>query len=511
MTQGPTISIVFPEAGGIVAGKTVLKYKDVDIGQVTAVQLADGYSKVEVSVRVDRSARGLMVEDARFWIVEPRVTLSGVSGLGTLISGNYIGLQAGRSTEEQRRFVGLETPPAITDQPGRRFTLQASDLGSLGIGAPIYYRRFTVGEIAAYALSPDGKGVSMTVFVNTPYERFVTPQTRFWDASGIDLSLTADGLEVRTQSLVSLLAGGLAFDTPAFATPDEPAPENAVFTLYPDQTTAMKQPDPVSRRYVLYTDSLQGLAVGAPVKLLGLNAGTVIDVGLAMDTKTQQLRPRLLVTFIPERLIDRLAPDQVALGRSLMDQGSGERLQLIRHQVEELGLRAQIRTGNLLTGERYVALDYQPSAPKIALDWGADPLELPVLPGGLADMEGKVTGILVQVDEILAKVDKLPLEGLARDLDRTIQTLDRVLKAADAKTLPDLTRTMESLRHTMASAKRVLENADATLLGEDAPGQQELRDALQEVGRAARSMRVLADYLERHPEALIRGKANDSQ
>ncbi len=511
LTEGPTIAILFQEAGGVVAGKTVLKYKDVDIGQVTAVQLAQGHSQVEVTVKVDRSARDLMVDDARFWIVRPRVTLSGVSGLGTLLSGNYIGMQVGKSTKEQRRFVGLATPPAITDQPGRRFLLKAHDLGSLGIGAPIYYRRLTVGEVAAYALAADGDGIDITVFINTPYERFVTAETRFWDASGIDLSLNAEGLELRTQSLVSVLTGGLAFDTPAFATAREPAPENAVFTLYRSSTMALRQPDPIARRYLLYPESAQGLAVGAPVKLLGLSVGEVAEVGAALDPKTQRFRPRVVVTFFPERLIARMTPDQEAVGRALADEDPAARLSMIRHQVQDLGLRAQVESGNLLTGERYVALDYRPEAPRPTIDWDRDPLELPVTTGGLGGIEDRVAGVLAQLDRILVKVDKMPLDAIAQNLDKTIKTLDRLLKTADAKTLPGVSQTLDRLDGTLATAKRMLKDTNATLLGPDAPGQQELRDALQEVARMARSVRVLADYLERHPEALIRGKGTENQ
>ncbi|HYN79499.1 MAG TPA: MlaD family protein [Lamprocystis sp. (in: g-proteobacteria)] len=511
LTEGPTITILFQEAGGVAAGKTVLKYKDVDIGQVTAVQLAQQFSKVAVTVKVDRSARGLMVEDARFWIVEPRVTLSGVSGLGTLLSGNYIGMQVGRSTREQSDFVGLDTPPAITDQPGRRFLLKAHDLGSLGIGAPIYYRRLTVGEIAAYALATDGDGIDITVFINSPFERYVTTETRFWDASGIDLTLNADGLELRTQSLVSILAGGLAFDAPAFATAGGPAPENSVFTLYGTRTTAMRQPDPIARRYVIYPESAAGLAVGAPVKLRGLSAGEVTEVGVALDPKTRKFRPRVLVTFFPERLIARLTEAQAAMGRAFIEAGPAARLEMIRQQVDDLGLRAQIQSGNLLTGEHYVSLDYHPEAPRPKLDWDQDPLEIPVLAGGFDAIEARVQGVLAQVDKILVKVDKMPLDDIAADLNKTIKTLDGLLKAVDTKTLPAMSQTLNGLDRTLATAQRLFKDTNATLLGPDAPGQQELRDALQEIARTARSLRVLTDYLERHPEALIRGKGQENQ
>lgn len=511
LSEGPTIAIVFPSASGIVSGKTFLKYKDVDIGQVTSVTLADGFSRVEVQVKVDRSARALLVDDTRFWVVQPRVTLSGVSGLGTLLSGNYIGMEAGRSTREQRRFVALEAPPAITDQPGRRFILKTADLGSLGIGAPIYFRRLPVGEVAAYALAADGREIDVTVFVNTPYEQYVTSQTRFWDASGIDLSLNSEGLDLRTQSLVSILAGGLAFDTPPFLPPAGPAPENTAFVLFPDRPTAMKQPDPVARRYLIYPDSAQGLAVGAPLRLLGLVAGEVTEVGLALDPKTRRFRPRVVVTFFPERLVDRLAGDQTVLAKALANEDVAEHTAMVRHQVEDLGLRAEVRSGNLLTGERYVAVDYRADAAPVRLDWSQDPLELPVVSGGLSAIEDRASGVLAQLEALLAKIDKLPLADVARNLDRTIARAGRLIENADDRTLPELNRALEGLHGAMTTAQRVLKNTDKTLLGQDAPAQQELRDALQEVARTARSLRVLSDYLERHPEALIRGKTKENR
>ena len=510
LSEGPTISIVFTAAQGVEAGKTFIKYKDVNIGQVTAVQLDDNFSKVQVTAKIAKSAAGLMVEDAKFWVVEPRVSLSGVSGLNTLLSGNYIGFEAGQSSSKQRKFVGLDVPPTITDQPGRKFVLKASDLGSLGIGSPIYFRRLTVGQVAAYDLAADGKAVSITVFINAPYDKFVSPETRFWNASGIDVSVGAGGVEVRTEGLVALLAGGLAFDTPAFLPVTEPAAENTTFTLYRDQHTAMKQPEIIARRYVLYfSESLRGLSVGAPVTLFGLQAGEVTDVGLSFDPETLAIRPRVLVTFFPERIIARLSPKEQAAGKAFAERGGEAHARFLRRIVEERGLRAQLSSGNLLTGQMYVALDYFPKAPKVKIDWTADPLEIPTLPGGFADIEAKVTGILTQID-------KMQLDAIGGDTRKILETLDRTLKdmniavnRLDTDVTPELKKVLEEVRRATVSADQVLRNTDATLVGKDAPGQQELRDALQEVARAARSLRVLTDYLERHPDALIRGKAGE--
>ena len=543
LSEGPTITIVFKAAEGVEAGKTFVKYKDVNIGQVTAVQLSNDYSRVEVTAKIQKSAAGLMVEDATFWIVEPRVTLSGVSGLGTLLSGNYIGFEVGKSQKKQTKFKGLETPPIITsDQPGRQFQLKADTIGSLGIGSPIYYRRLQAGQVIAYKLANDGKSVDLTIFVNAPYDHYVTGATRFWNASGVDVSIGAGGVDVRTESLVALIAGGIAFDTSAFGGGGEPAAPGAAFTLFHDRVTAMKQPETAAGRFVLYfNESLRGLSAGAPVTLLGLPAGEVTDVGLDIDPKTQTLRGRVEVVSYPDRLVARLSARQAAEGQA-MAQSVAERRALFQRLVEQRGMRAQLRSGSLLTGQLYVALDFFPDAPKAQMDWSQDPTVLPVVPSTIPDLEAKISGIL-------AKLDKLPFDQIGADLTKALGSVDTVLKDTgramnriDSDVTPELKTTLEELRRMiatadellktkvattftgvdttlhevnaaleamrgpLATADRVLKNTDATILGKNAPVQRDLRDALQEVTLAARSLREFLDYLERHPESLIRGK-----
>jgi paraquat-inducible protein B len=513
LSEGPTITIVFKSANGVEAGKTFIKYKDVRIGVVTAVELSEDYSKVLVKAKIAKHAAGLMVDDVKFWVVEPRISLSGVSGLNTLLSGNYIGFQAGKSVEDQRNFIGLDEPPRITDQRGQRFVLKSDSLGSLDIGAPIYYRHLNVGQVSAYSLTPDGKSVEITVFVDAPYDKFVTTETRFWNASGIDVTMGADGVDVRTESLVAVLAGGLAFDAPDYLPPANPAPRNAAFNLYANRTIAMKQPDPVQRRYVLFfNESVRGLSVGAPVTIFGLPVGEVAEVGLAFDPATFMFRPRVLITFYPDRLAKRLsASEQATAGKALTDANTETHVRMLRRSVEERGLRAQLRTGNLLTGELFVAFEYYPNAPKVKIDWSKDPLELPVIPGSLASIETKLSSIL-------GKIDSMPLDAIGIDVKNALATLNQTLKDTDTlvagvntKLVPEGTKTLEELRKAIVDADSVLRNTDTTLFGKDSPAPQDLRDTLQELTRTARAVRILVDYLERHPETLLRGKPEEKR
>jgi len=504
LSQGPTITIIFKKAEGVEAGKTLVKYKDVNIGRVETVELSKDYTKVVVTAKINKSAAGLVVEDAKFWVEQPRVTLSGVSGIGTLLSGNHIGLELGKSKKVRRQFIGLEAPPEIAiDQPGRQFVLQADNIGSVGIGSPLYYRRLNVGRVIGYDLAKDGRSIDIKIFVNAPYDKHVTPQTRFWHASGIDFSLGANGLSVQTQSVMSMLVGGIAFETFSLVPDATPAAEDSVFTLYGNHAAAAKEPDTVVTDYVLFfQESLRGLSIGAPVTYLGLPVGEVTRVGLEYNPKTNSLRPRVDISIYQNRLMAHLMKSATT---EQIVRSETERRAFVQRLVD-LGLRAQLRSGSLVTGQLYVALERFPNAPKVKLDWTNPPYVIPVMPGSLQDLEIKVNGIL-------AKVEKIPLDAIGEEAKKTLVTLNQTMKDAgktlnhiDGEIVPEVKTTVQDLRKAIATAERVLVSTDNTLVGKEAPAQQELRVALQEMARAARAISELAEYLERHPSALIRGK-----
>lgn len=493
LTEGPTITIIFRNAEGIEAGKTFVKYKDVDIGQVTKVRLSEDFQKVVVKAKIDKSAAGLLVDDARFWIEQPRATLSGISGIGTLLSGNYIGLEPGTSRKERREFRGLDVPPAITfDQSGRRFMLQTASLGSVANGSPLYFRQLNVGQVTGYDLTEDGTSVRIEVFVRAPYDKYVTDQTRFWQASGIDVSLGADGFSVRTQSVLSLLIGGIAFETSPSAKNQQPAAEKTVFTLFNSRTEAMANPETIFTKYVLYfNETLRGLNVGSPVNYLGLPIGEVTDIGLEYNPKNNSVRPRVDIVIYPERFMAHVKKNSDLAAKSQSETG---RHGFMQNAIDQ-GLRAQLRSGNLLTGQRFITFDIFPDASEAKIDWTKTPLELPVVPSGLQDIETKL-------NSILTKIEKMPLDGIGKDLEKLLETTDRLLKRIDGDIMPEFKKNLEEL-------KRVLQNIDATLVGKDAPTQLQLREALQEITRAAQGVSGLTEYLERNPEALIRGKSQE--
>src|SRR3989440_6608311 len=244
LERGSVIIISFRTAEGLQAGKTKIKYKDIDIGQITKINLAPDLTGVIATAELVKGAESRVVADTRFWVVRPRISGSTVSGLQTLLSGSYVAMDVGTATERARVFSGLEQPPAFTtDSPGRQVTLRAEDIGSLDVGSPVYYRRLQVGQVAAYELEKDGRAVKVVVFINAPYDRFVSGNSRFWHASGIDMALDAEGVRVKTESLVSLAIGGVAFGTPLEESEPPPLAADAVLELYRNQARAYKSPD----------------------------------------------------------------------------------------------------------------------------------------------------------------------------------------------------------------------------------------------------------------------------
>jgi len=506
LNEGPTIRITFPSAEGIEAEKTLIKYKDVEIGKVTHVNLTDNYTRILVTAKIEKHAEGLLDKDARFWLVKPRVSLSGVSGLGTILSGNYIGFEPGTSRETRRDFRALESPPAITsDRLGREFVLHADTLGSLGLGSPVYYRRLDVGDVISFDLAKDGRSVDIRIFVNAPHDKFVTPNTRFWEASGLDASMGAEGISVRTASVTSLIAGGISFETPSPGPAAEAAP-NTPFTLHKDRKTALTPTMKEVRLFVVrFKESMRGLSVGAPVLFLGMPIGEVTDIGLEYTGGV--LRPRVEVAIYAYQFEQAFTKETLAVQKTMSRE---KRTDVLGRMVAEKGLRAQLRTGSLISGQLYVSLDYYPDAPKAKIDVKQDPPEFPAVVGGMAELQ-------TQIQRIVAKLEKMPVEEIGGDVRKTLATLDTTLQSAtramnrvEGETLPEAKKTLEDLRRAVTAVERVLNSTDNVLLGPDAPAQQELREAMQEFTRAARAIRELADYLERNPETLLRGKNKEN-
>jgi paraquat-inducible protein B len=500
--KGPVVTISFESAEGLEAGKTKVKYKDVEIGLVDTIRFNADLSRVLVTAKLVKETEPYLTENTRFWVVRPRVTASGVSGLGTLFSGAYIGMDPGKEGEPARDFKGLEIPPAVTTgMPGRVFLLRATTLGSLDIGAPVYYRQIQVGQVIGYDLEEKGKSLKIKIFINAPHDKLVKKNTRFWNASGFDLKLDAGGLRLNTESLVSIMMGGIAFDTPTTLDTGGPAEAGEVFRLYETREAIFERTYTHKNYFVLhFNESVRGLSVGAPVEFRGIKIGHVVDIKPEYDPETLTPKITVLIETEPERW-----------GNIPVD--SADSRQRVQKLVDK-GLRAQLKTGSLLTGQLFIAIDFHPDAPKAQIKYGGQFPEFPTIPAPLQI-------ITARVNELLSKLETVPIKKIGKDLgdtlknvkglseskellgavkalNETLQETRQLVQNLDSKIAPEISSTLDQAQKTLVSVE--------STLGQNSPLQYEMRQAIMELGEAARSVRILVEYLERHPSALIYGK-----
>lgn len=514
--KGPTITLSFATAEGLEAGKTKVRYLDVEVGTVQTVAIAPDLKHITVTAGMAPGAEGYLREGTSFWIVKPRIGVGGVSGLGTLLSGAYIGLAPGDGAMTTE-FTGLEQPPPIdANLAGRRYRLTAASLGSVSPGAPIFYRGIEIGQVLDYQLAADERGLDIGIFVKAPYSERVRTTSRFWNASGISVSAGSSGFDVQVGSLQSLLIGGIEFDTPLGASGGEVAAAGTSFPLYPDKASLAQAQFTQQIPYLIHFDgSVRGLSPGAPVEFRGITVGRVTSVELEFDPATNRIRIPVGIEIEPQRLVPGgLTPAQPAAGE--------------RRPMAELvrrGLRARLQSGNLLTGELFVDLTFVPDAPPAALDTSGP---VPVIPAVATTIEA----LQASVTAIMNKIAALPLDQLVASLSKTAGGLETIVNSPDiqqaATTLgATLAQVRQAVGRIDAGATPLLDNvataaesADATLrqaeatmaslqrtVAADSSLTDNAESVMQELTRAARSIRVLADYLDRHPEALLRGKA----
>ncbi|ACC69841.1 MlaD family protein [Paraburkholderia phymatum] len=492
LSQGPTITISFNTGEGLEAGKTKIKFKDVDIGVVKKVALSKDYKRVVATAELTPNASNMLVDDTRFWVERPRVAGGNVSGIGTLLSGAFVGMDIGHAKHERRDYTGLEDPPVFaSDVPGREFVLKTSNLASLNVGSPVYFRRLRVGQVTSFQLDKDGGGITLHVFVNAPYDSYVKSDSRFWEAGGIDVSLGTEGVKINTQSLVSILIGGLAFETPPSSLAEPAAPAHTPFTLFATRADAMKVQDRIVDTYVLnFKESVRGLTVGAPVDFRGIVLGEVSAIYTRFDPVTKQISIPVEIKFFPERFTSRYANGKPDSGRAFSDPKS------IADFLVSRGFRGQLKTGSLLTGQLYVSFDFFPNAPKTTIDWSRTPAELPTQPSGLQSLQESI-------NRIVARIDKLPLEQIGQNAAQTLADTSALMQSLNTQVVPQAKSTLSAAQTTLNSANSALA-PDSTL-------QQDTSDAIRELARTAASFRALSDYLQRHPEALLRGKQEDAK
>jgi paraquat-inducible protein B len=514
--RGPLITVTFETAEGLQATQSHVRHKEVDMGVVQKIALAADLKRVVVTVRMNKEAEPLLTDKARFWVVRPRFFAGSISGLSTLFSGSYIDLlPSGLGGAPQSDFTGLENPPVLqSDVPGRTFLLEATRIGSLNLGSPIMFRDLEAGEILGWDVGEMARNITVHAFVRAPFDKYVHDNSHFWNASGATVQLGANGLQFQVESLRAVVLGGIAFDTPDDPKVTVESAANREFTLFPNKEAADASVYQRSVPFVAnFSSSVSGLSPGSAVMLRGLKIGEVSAVSLVYDRTIDNVVAPVHFTLEPGRIAMLDLPTDGNLDARMRD--------LIRR-----GLRVKLESGNLLTGQKQLAMDIFPGAGAAELRKDGADYVVPVLSGGADDVATAATNLVNRLNSI-------PFETIGQNLNQTLAGVnglvnDKQLGASIAALRATLASTQElvnNLNHGVSPmAKRLpaisagLEDAVTrtnkligsveTGYGGDSRFSRDVDRLMLQLSDASRSVRVLADLLSRHPEALIRGRTD---
>jgi paraquat-inducible protein B len=506
--RGPSIAIAFASADGLEAGKTKIKHDGVELGVIESLEPTPDLAHVVATARMHKFAEGHLTEGTRFWIVRPRFSLGGISGLSTLISGAYVEFGPGQGAMADR-FTALEEPPLVNaNEPGVTFSLHAKRLGSIVSGDPVSYRGLKVGQVLGSDLSDADGSVTVRIFVRAPHDRLVREGTRFWNASGVTVTAGSDGLKIQSESLSTLLLGGIDFDVPAGAEPGEVAKSDTPFTLYDDASAASDAIYTRTVRFLLhFPEAVQNLKAGAEVRMQGMRIGQVADVHMEFDAAIDRVSVPVVIEIEADRV--RLLHDTTALN------GFEQRAYATFDRFVARGLRARLGSGNLIIGQKVVNLDFAPDTSELKMIVGGKYPEIPTVSSSdldtvIASAKDLLGSLQVAVTRLNGVVSSPEVARSLRSLDGSLVNLDHITRDVRAAGVGPL---IAQLRAAAGSADSALKQADATLAvaGGALDGHRsdggDLAGALRELKTAARSVRVLADYLESHPDALLLGRS----
>lgn len=493
-SRGPLITLTMSNAEGIEAGSTLIKTRNVEVGRVAQVQLSEDMSHTVITARMAPDTEAMLNEGSRFWVVKPRIGREGISGLGTVLSGAYIQLQPGSGDPGVREFQVSDLPPvASADTPGLRINLISQLGNSMRPGDPVTYQGYTVGRVEEVIFDADARRMNQRIFIESPYDRLVTDSTRFWSASGIDLRLDADGIRVNVESLEALLGGGVTFGVPEDLPRGRQVQSDATFNLYPDEESARQGTFNRYLEYVLLVeDSVRGLSRGAPVEFRGVRIGTVAAVPWQFTAAQTQARAGFAIP-----VLIRIEPQRLGIENQQLDlEEWDERFQRLFGQ----GLRAALKSGNLLTGAMFVDINfYRDEAENYLAEIFSERTVFPTTSAGFAQIEAQVTALLEKLNDL--EIEPL-LAGLDRNLTRSEEMLEEVreLSASLRSVLDD-----PGTRNLPANLNASLEALRETLegLSPDSSAYRKLTATAERVERLMRDLQPVTRTLNENPRALL--------
>jgi paraquat-inducible protein B len=513
--RGPSVTVIFPTAD-LKADETKVKFEGFEVGQIEKVTFEKDLRHVRTELRLHPDMAGHLGPGTRFWIAGQKPSLNNLSALKSIISGPFIGIEP-RPGQQQNEYEGLaQRPVAANESQGTHYILHASTLGNVGRGSRLYYRDLEVGAVEDTHLEDDNRHFRIDVLVNAPFDRLVHADSRFWQAGAVQLSMASGGPKVQMQSLPALFEGAVGFETPDEPNDASAAKPDTAFSLYDSRDAAEHAPDShaVQYRVVFEAQEAGGLESGAPVTLEDKPVGIVTSSQLQYEPASGKLDMVAMLAIEPSDI-------HLAGQTRWQDDPKPQMDQMMRRLVEQ-GLRARLGSKIPLVGGKSVQLASVASAAPASL--GSGPI--PEIPAGPAS---DISGIMTTVSSVVGKIDAMPFDQIASELhdvtqrlatlsksdemtqslqrlDHSVAAIEHVTHEADIQVGPllsELRRAAAEAQSTMTAARGLVSNKP---LEQSAPGTGNLSDTLYELNRAARSLRELADYLDRHPEALLHGK-----
>ncbi|WP_419240591.1 intermembrane transport protein PqiB [Photobacterium leiognathi] len=499
-SKGPEITIRLPNASGIEVGKTAIKSLNVNVGVVTKVKLSEDYSYITVTAQMNSDTERMLKDDTKFWVVKPRIGKEGVTGLDTLLSGSYIEMQPGRGANDKYHFVALEVPPvAPADAKGLRVVLTSHEAGKLSVGDPVLYDGFTVGRVEKTSFDINSKQANYQLFIFQPYDRLVRTTSNFIMKSGMNVQMGAEGFNVKIGSLESLITGGVTFKTPS---DDQGFVQKKQLKHYRLFDSVQDYHEKMYEKHInfvmLFKESIRGLKAGAPIEYRGIQIGSVQKVPLRLPTSSEGFTSDQIPVLV-----------RIDLGRvyNNLDEGTLDDLRANFEEEFKNGLRATLKTGNLLTGALYIGTDvYKGEKPEKPLKYDGYDV-FPTKEGDLAEVQK-------QISMLLNKFNKLPVEDTLNSMTATLKASEKTMKSAERVT-QDLDRLLsqKDTQTLPADIKASLKEIQTTLNGfsPNAAPYQNLQGALAQFEQVMTELQPVLRQINEKPNSLVFGdeKAKD--
>ncbi|KPM84544.1 intermembrane transport protein PqiB [Pseudoalteromonas sp. ACER1] len=500
--KGTTIFIKMPHAEGIVAGKTEIKVRSVKIGQINHVRLSDQQNSVIARAQIDKHYDDLLTDDAKIWVVKPRIDDTGITGMSTLLSGVYLEFAPGESKKLADKFELQDEPALIgNDVKGGRFTLLSYNAEVLDVSTGIYFKDYKIGQIETATFDWKNQAMKYGIFINEPYQNLITLNSIFWVNSGIEIDLSADGINVNTGSLSKLLKGGISVGIPEQQSPGEVATNGHSFSLSNSYKAALEERFYDFDYYLIdFEQSIRGLRAGAPVEYRGMRIGSVVEAPASVMIDGKPAHFRTDNTAVPALI-------KIEYGRLYHDSTAAREFwhSSLDSWIKN-GLRASLKPGNLLTGAVYVDLDIYDNAEPAELKTIADYTVFPSVSSG-------ITVIADQVSDVLNKVNNLKIEDSLAQMQTTFSEyqelahdMRELINKQDTQDLPgDINRNFAEMTKSMQQFDKTMKQFEKTMASyeQGSAFHQQLQTTLSEFKRLSEELQPLTRGLNQQPNMLI--------